>query len=337
MKVFFRILLLGLALMTGCSRFTTDDDGRIGLSISIGNLDIESKVATADAYDETMMSAENPFETAMWFSLDENSFRNTPDAFTSLPCYTTMNFANTGITYASYKPSDGAERDLKYPIPVSGEAAPVYCVGFHPSTGWTGSSDGVNATRAITGSDDIMFAPKISGNWIERFGPQTYQHQLTWLKINVCATTVEAGKQWGNIAKVEVMSDEYINIDLSDGTGKVSYINPTTDDYYITTYENTAVGAENDPSNQLTLTSTEVGSVFCSPETSYNIRLTMFSGVVKTITIPLKDLSGNFLTSESQAKGKLFVINLYFQPFAIVEGTSMLYYWNNKNEDLLPE
>lgn len=340
MKRIFYIIFWGLILTTGCSKFGHDTDSRIGFSIGIGNLDVDTKVAVADVYDETMISKDNPFETAVWFSLDDHCFANDPDGTSFLPCHTTMSFKNTGITYASYE-----DKDLTYPIPDGGQVAPVYCVGFYPKDGWS-TTDGTTATHEITGSEDLMFAPKISGNWIDRFSEQTYNHQLTWLKINVCATTMEAGKQWGDIAKVEVRSDKHININLE--TGSISFNTP---DYYITTFENTDSGVENvdeeeeeeeNPDDefadqQLTLNSLEVGSVFCSPEKQYSIRITMESGVVKELEIPLKNLNGALLATDKEATGKLFVINLYFQPFAIVEGTSMLYYWNNKNEDLLPD
>ena len=96
---------------------------------------------------------------------------------------------------------------------------------------------------------------------------------------------------------------------------------------YITCFEN-ANGQE------LSLTSSNIGSVFCSPATSYQIRITMKDGVERTVDISLKDLKGNDLESSEDAKGQLFIINLYFKPFDIVEGKSNLYYWNNKNEDL---
>ena len=342
MKRIFYIIFGGLTLTTGCSKFGHDADSRIGLSVGICSLDIDTKVAGANPYDETMISGTNSFETAVWFSLKNDIFENNPDNTSFLPCHTTMNFTSTGITYASYK-NGNLEKDLTYPIPEDGKAASVYCVGFYPSSGWL-TSDGETVSHEITGSEDLMYAPKITGDWVNRFSEQTYNHQLTWLKINACATTMEAGKQWGGIAKVEVVSDQYINIDLTKATGNISFNTPV----YITTFENTDTGVENvddeEEENQgdeyvdqqLTLNSIEVGSVFCSPEKQYSIRITMKSGVVKNLDIPLKNLNGAPLTSESEAAGKLFVINLYFQPFAIVEGTSMLYYWNNKNEDLLP-
>jgi hypothetical protein len=44
--------------------------------------------------------------------------------------------------------------------------------------------------------------------------------------------------------------------------------------------------------------------------------------------------NGYFLEKAEKSRGKLFIINLYFKPFDIVEGKSSLYYWNNKNEEL---
>ena len=61
----------------------------------------------------------------------------------------------------------------------------------------------------------------------------------------------------------------------------------------------------------------------------------MKDGISRTVNVKLTDIeNGYFLEKAEDSRGKLFIINLYFKPFDIVEGKSSLYYWNNKNEEL---
>lgn len=137
--------------------------------------------------------------------------------------------------------------------------------------------------------------------------------------------TMEAARQWGGVTDITISSKDGMEIDLSKTVDKVSYIGNDID---IKTFEN-AEGLL--PS----LTSTEAGSVFCSPATEYTVKIktTNYPGG-KDITIKLTNLDYQPLTSSSEAAGKLFIISLYFSPFNVIEGTCTLNYWNGQNEDL---
>lgn len=326
MKRFTYILLFGAILLSGCSKLADDQDKRISVGIGIGNIDAATKTAAnAQEFNQSMISSDKKFVPALWFTTStEKVFQKDNETVADMfPCRTTVEFENTSPKYVKHN-----ETDLIYPT--IGENTPVYCVGLYPSTGWY-SEDGINAHHDINGSEDLMFAPLIEGSWTNRFGIQTYNHLLTWIKINVCATTLETARQWGSITTVEVETADQVHINLSSGdisySPSVEPIDGESNANYIQSYNNPK-------GKELSLTSSQVGSIFCSPATNYNIKITMKDGVSRTVTVPLKDLYGINLSDAKQSIGKLYIINLYFKPFDIVEGKSSLYYWNNKNEEL---
>jgi hypothetical protein len=341
MKRLTYIFILGAVLGTGCSKLASDKDMRICMSVNIGSLDTDTKTAAnAVEFTQKDISSQRTFCPTLWFSLTKGNFSANPkhdnlgETDPLFPCHTTIELANTDPKYVTYK-----NIPLVYPHPNNSGDKTVYCAGFYPQDNWETGEYGRYASHIINGSEDLMFAPIISGDWNNRLSTtedkiQRYEHLLTWIKINVCATTLETGRQWGSITKVEVESADSVIIDLRNNNGTISYshsVQPVEGEnqgHYITSFDD-ADGKE------LSLISLPVGSIFCSPATNYNIKITMKDGISRTVNVKLTDIeNGDFLKKAEDSRGKLFIINLYFKPFDIVEGKSSLYYWNNKNEEL---
>ena len=325
------ILLLVLA---SCSKPDGTDGELIAIRADIRQMENNSKgtKAVADPYRGSTPTEENPLKAAVWFSVDPASFIHSPADGTNLPCHTEMTFVSNAMTYADYIPAGSQTPvSLKYPTT---DNTPVYCVGFHPSTGWDkpdGGTEGVNVTHVIDGTEDLMFADVIQGTWDEHFNEsQQYSHLLTWVKLTACAMTMETAEQWGKVTDVQVTSDKStVDIDLSKNTGKISYGgSPVKIQGNVP-----AEGVE------LSLTSKEIGSVFCIPKVkdgkvvvTVDIKTSKYE--TKTLDVTLMDLNYNPLTSVDQAIGGLFILSLYFSPFNLIEGTCTLNYWNDQNEDL---
>ncbi len=343
-----------ISLLVACDRFEETNSYHIGLKAGIGEIGTVSKsAAVADPYEGTSPSA-NPLTTDVWFSKSNVSFNNAPDtdAATNLPCHTTMTFNSESATYAYFDVNkDGDSQpgeEVKYPT----DATTVYCVGFHPATGWT-TTDGVHVSHYINGCQDLMFADVISGTWDKHFKTQNYKHQLTWVKINVCAMTMETAKQWGKVTKITIKSKSSVNIDLSKAPGASDKITYAGGDQTLVVYDNTE-------GEELNLTSKVLGSAFCSPMTisvpvlgndgkatgkyedvaGYEISITTkpedSPEITRTIKVSLSDLNYKVINADNleETIGKLYIISLYFNPFNIIEGTCTLNYWNGQNEDL---
>lgn len=321
-KLLYIILLIA---SWSCSKIDETADRLICLSAGIADLEVSTRAAVIGTpYRGSVPSESNQLNAAVWFSTTPYDYDHSPEYPAYLPCRTTMTFKGESVTYADYDddPTDNKPAvSLKYPT-ISN--TPVYCIGMHPASGWS-SDDGVKITHAITGSEDLMFADQISGTWNSHLPKQQYSHLLTWVKINFCAMTMEAARQWGGVTEITISSKDGLEIDLSKETNKVSY---TGNDIEIKTFES-AAGVL--PS----LTSTEAGSLFCSPSTQYTVTIkTTNYPEGKVVPITLTDLDYQPLTSPSEAVGKLFIISLYFNPFNVLEGTCTLNYWNGQNEDL---
>lgn len=314
-----------LAALWSCSRIDDNSDRFIGLSAGVADMEVSTRSAvTGTPYSGSVPSESNPLNASVWFSTVAGKYLHNPAEPTYLPCRTTMTFEGESMTYADYddNPTDNSPAvSLKYP---TSNETPVYCIGLYPASGWS-TSDGVEISHAITGAEDLMFADQITGTWNSHFPKQQYSHLLTWVKINFCAMTMEAARQWGGVTDITISSKDELKIDLAEESNKVAYVG---NDIEIKTFEN-AEGVL--PS----LTSTEAGSVFCSPATQYTIKIkTKNYPEGKEIPVTLTDLDYEPLTSLSEAAGKLFIISLYFSPFNVIEGTCTLNYWNGQNEDL---
>ena len=314
----FKYIIL-FAALAACERVENPGTGLIGVSAGTGEF-VSATRANAVPFKGTVPSEDNPLESTVWFSTEMTRFMHNPVPPTYLPCHTGITFESSAITYADYIPEgSNTPCSLTYPI----YNTPVYCVGFHPADGWN-CTDGINVTHPINGSEDLMFAEPIMGTWDQHFNTLNYKHQLTWIKVSVSAMTMETASQWGKVTNVTLKSRSSLNIDLSNNAEKVSY----GGEYQVMTVYDDPAGLS------LNLTSQEVGSVFCAPETEYEISIKTENSVWKVLTVKLSDLDYKYITSPDQAVGKLFILSLYFNPFNVIEGTCTLNYWNDQNEDL---
>lgn len=320
MKRHILIFVICIATSVSC----TKEDGlreRISLKAHVIPAVSTKAAVSANPYEGTDPT-DKQLDAAIWFSQNANDFDHNPASPTYIPCRTSISYTDNQATYVSYEGNY-----LKYPTDNSN----VYCIGFYPNTLWE-SADGVNITRSITGSEDLMFADVIEGDWNNRFDHQQYEHLLTWIKISVCAMTQKTADHWGKIKKISLSSKRQVKINLSEAKGsshRITYLNDNQEntDQYITAYDD-AEGLT------LSLNSKDAGSLLCSPAKSYHAIIETEKGGTKEVTVDLVDLNYNKLTDDMQAKGKLFILSLYFTPFNIIEGTCTLNYWNDQNEDL---
>lgn len=319
-------------LMAACSKQGQNVEGaQIQLSAAVTDIQASTK-ASAKPFRGTVPTNENRLNAKILFSKTSGVYTtDNRDAATSLPCHTTIEYTSGSLTY----PDAVNGNNVRYPT-ADNNYETVYCTGLHPisivgngniTDNWEISNDGKTASHPVTGTDDIMYAPEISGTWDVPFGSsadkiQSYSHLLTWLKICVCATSSSAAEAWSEITKIEVQSKNEVNINL--GTKAVSFPTNTT---YLTAYESTE-------GYNLATTTKELGSIMCSPETRYSIKITLKDGSTISTNVPLKNLDGTDVTNNNNAAGKLYVLSLYFTEYKVIEGTCTLTAWNDQYEDL---
>ena len=311
----FYIGMMALAFMA-----CTDDanepvaGGEICLNASVG--DIESR----SVYLGETPNEDNPLKAWVWFSENQNEYGNNGGEPTYVPCRTVMEF--DGSPVFAYN-TDG--KNLKYKAtPTDNVYTPVYSVGFYPAEDVWSTTDGKTATATIDGTNDLMFASAIKGTWDVPFGRTEenknlkFEHLLAWVKVCVCATSQEASATWGKIESISISSKKSISVDA--GSGTVSYSEEGT------------VPVHTDVKN-LHTTMQEIGEVFCSPATSYTITFKI-GGKTVSKEIAITPVDGITLEKDEDAKGKLFILTLYFNEFDVVDAVCTLNAWDAQNEDL---
>ncbi|MBQ7774279.1 MAG: hypothetical protein IJ383_09515 [Bacteroidales bacterium] len=309
-------IILIASLLTACSQAEMEEpDRRIALSASVGELAVTTRAATAAPYKGTTPSSDNKFTADVWFSATSGEYSPTvADEEANLPCHTKIEFDSEALEYPRNE-----NKDLKYP---SGGSA--YCVGLYPSGNTWTTTDNQTVSATIDGVQDLMFAPQHSGSWTSPFSqtPLQFNHLLTWLRICVCATSEDAPATWGEITRISVGSKDQVAVKL--GLGTVTYGGNDVD----------IVALESTDGLPLATTIQEVGSVLCSPATEYTLKIKTSKGEDKEVLIKLNDLEGNEITDANSTVGKLFVLSLYFNKSAVLEGVCTLNSWNNQDEDL---
>lgn len=299
------------------------------------------KITRSDegAYTGTVPTAINNLDAAVWFSLESGKYPESlpPDASaemialsqeTNVPVHGEINYMSGTATF----PKSNSEADQpKYPT----TDHPVYCVGLYPKTGWTINADATKATHIITGSEDLMFAPEISGKWNDHFKTQRYRHMLTWLKVCVCTTTAEASDYWGKLKKITIKGvPDYITVDLgmpesNDFSVKeASEFSSETSDKII---------MNNPDGLKMDIITQDVASVFCYPNSTYTLSIECENGKTKDLPITLTALEGEDASLLNYPAGLQYLLILYFHPFDVVEGVCILNAWNAQNEDLYPD
>lgn len=310
----------------------------ISLSAVVNEVKIITRSSDDGAYTGTVPSVGNALDAAVWFSLNSGSFPSTlPDgaseeertlfAETNIPVHGEINFQSGTATFPK---GENEEHKPKYPT----NDRPVYCVGFYPKTGWDTVGDNASkATHAITGLEDLMFAPEITGRWNQHFSTQRYRHLLTWLKICICTTTPEAGNYWGKLKNITLKElPNALTIDLTKPEGNSFSLDSTVSPS--DTKADLVIPINQGNGIDMSLVSKEVASVFCYPSSTYTLSIECENGSTINKTITLETLDDGNAHLLSYPAGLQYVLILYFHPYNVVDGVCTLNAWNAQNEDL---
>ena len=325
--------------MVSCSDLLTPDrSGDIAIAADVNSLGVEVKSA-AVPFEE--ISKSTPLNARLMCSFTPGVYMNDPQEPWLIPCHTNVTFESGDLTFVKYAKDQNVNLNLTYPTPADASedendeiTENVYCVGMYPNSGWSVAADGKSATHPINGSDDLMFADQVVGTWDKHFPAQKYAHLQTWVTILVSANTIDAAVQWGKIKEVTIKSADAVTINYpTTANGKSTIDYPGTKQIEV---------FSSNTGQDLNITTFEIGSVFMVPAVYQKNGLTL-SVTVKTTTFPegktvegIKLLNENNvqITDISEIIGKVFVINLNFNPLSIIEGVCTLHYWNDQDEDI---
>jgi len=305
----YKRVLWWVTLLCGCSDTVVEKSMVTPISLQAEVVGLESISRSTEIVKGTSMIGKR---AAVYFSLEDGIYNHEPLAPTYLPFRTEVTYLEGSTTV--YKDQENMLYPLTYPMTEDF----VYCVGLYPAMGWEISDDCSTVSRVLDGKTDLMFAPQIRGTWQAPLSSQVYQHLLTWVNVTIRAMSEDVEKYWGKLTSVQFVNpSSKISIKLGDGV----VIGDTKP-------EHLEMLTEQLP---LKITIQDLGYVLCAPANTYKL-LIKTEKQQREVTVALKHLDGSVFTGD--AKGKQFILNLYFYPFNVVEAESFLIPWNEQNEDL---
>ena len=322
------ISFIAAFMLAACSQNSNEtfDDKAIALNAGI----VEATSTRAIKTDEVrgnVPSDKYPLNALICFGTESKVYKHAPTEPSYLPCRTTINYTSGNKTYPT--PYDG--NPLKYPQ----DNSLVYCVGLHPQTGWT-FTDNSNVTFPIDGRSDIMFAPEIIGKWELPFDAQTYTHLQAWMKITICATAPEAIEAWGDIDSIAIKSKAQVEINLGAETDSLSFENNG-----IKYSGEKCIGIVKKSDNvKLETHIKEVGQFFYVPlnmAAEDTIIIKTRNKELKKIPFKLIDKNNKTISHISKAIGKLYIVELEFQPFDLIKAECTLDSWDAWDDNLYLE
>lgn len=301
------------------------EDGKIALSASID--EIKDEVSRASAVDVKTGISTAGLTAGIWFSNEIGKYPKVdePVGPTYIP-YRSTTMYEEGVPTTVYVDQETMTNPLSYPLSGAGNGN-VYCIGLYPADNWTCDDPYTFAEHEITGYHDIMFAEQQQGSWQYPFQKQKYKHLLTWLKIEVRAKGHDAIIHWGKLKNISITSPQSkTKITFATTVGGKSTVEYTGDAKSITAWDTEA---------ELSVRPTNAGSVLSAPATKYTLVISTEHGGEKSVEIELKDEeTGDPVAKESDAVGKLYIINLCFTPFDEINATCSLVPWTEQEVEL---
>lgn len=202
----------------------------------------------------------------------------------------------------------------------------VFFTAFHPQSDWT-FTDNTSASLTFNGSQDVMFAPQVSGKYGNANPPVlNFNHLLTWLKLEISAESDDVATAWGPLKSITIESSENVSIDLSK-TFSANDVKFSDEKVAMNFYRKGSDEVFPDTEDGYTMTTQvqEVGYVLCEPVQAI-VKDPYASGIVRvpeykitivsqyrnvTVDVDLKDGAESYFGSNTM--GQQFTLNLMFK------------------------
>lgn len=274
---------------------------------------------TRTPYELTTPSSEKPLDATVWASTTAGTFANgSADGSdgTTVSKHVDAHFISGTSTLTG----------VKYPHTVEGVVVnkpTVYFIGLYPKT-WS-TPAGTSATHTVTGRDDLLYAPQVTGEYATATPPTLhFYHLLTWLRFKVVADDAEVRDAWGKLKSIQLNAQPTsVSLDLSAAPidpkntnvyDKLTFTGSSPMSLYGTGTNTTFPAAD----YTLPTTPTEVAYVLCRPVVatnalnSYEYTLTLSTEHRSNVTvnIDLKDAVDAFYSGNTI--GQQFEVTLRF-------------------------
>ena len=306
MKRNYIYMIIGclLAGMTACTNetpemATVDDAGsRIYLSAGVGGIGDESRAPYL--VDGLSPTTDNPLNVSVWATTNKqfmfsHKTDNNGNVFDG-------SIGNEVAIHTTARFQSGDPQLLGeaiYPKPVNNSTIDVYFVGLYPQskTGgseWVGVNDNKQASYPLTGKEDVMFAPRITGTYGLNYEEHPelipefhFYHLLTWLQVQMMIdNSVEnqlekehIAEAWGKVKSLKLLyAKNKVTVDLTKADSAINKdnlpLNATFDGevnmnfYHKDTDTPLYYTDESSEGFEIPLYKTDVAYVLCAPVTA---------------------------------------------------------------------
>ena len=352
------------AVMTGCrddadSPAATDNEGGV---ITLGT-DLGYPTTRA-AFSLTTPTASDPLTTLVWGSTTSKNYPNTGLIGNSTDGYKVAN--HVSVTFHSSHAQIAKDKML-FPFHES-TADEVYFVGFSPNTAsdyWT-VIDNRNAKIDIDGSQDVMYAPEVSGHYAGAVPVLHFYHLLTHLRFIIrCEGADETARDevayaWGRIkdiyltAQRDATVSDKVAVNLSAAASLTEVASHTMysngGSTYLRLYRTGTVSTPfaddpdrlvDDPSTWYTLQSAsadgeETAYVLCAPVTAVSMAgvseytLTLNTEKRSNVTVPIDLRTIGTTLYAGSTMGCEFTVTLTFRFGKVIASSTAMYDWSQQ-------
>lgn len=214
MRKYCYIFLALLPIFISCDKIGRDGvDEKQYVYLGANILEQEE---TRAPYMDTAPSGNNPLEVAVWASTVKGYYPESADS-PAIAAHTEARFANNDMQLLN---------GVLYPAPAQdGTATPIYFVSLYPQEGWSNPTDDYSKAQfKFNGSQDVMFAPEVSGYYDIQPPPTlSFKHLLTLFNVKIGMDPLEANagvsiqyirEAWGNIQNIYIKRVDQSTIDF---------------------------------------------------------------------------------------------------------------------------
>ena len=385
-KIYYVTAIMTAALFTACQNDdpevleTANSDNVISVGLEIdGHNDFSAYMGgnTRAPFEETEPSASSSLRAYIWASTTANKFQHTDVGGngTNGSGYVVSKHAYTTF-YNTYSALDriGGKRSMVFPV--NGKSAPdVYFIGLSPATDngdpgsdiWTTNAGSTQAIFTFTGSEDVMYAPQVSGHYSGDVPMLHFYHLLTHLRFVLkCEGDTQDAREevayaWGKIKNITLTKQnngaddprDRVTIDLSKSATNLSQVETRS------TFSNSGVSylalfkkgansyfpqnpAFDDEGNRVELPTTEDGEelayILAAPVTATagtsvarteEYTLTLNTANRSNVTIPIDLMLGNATWYSGSTIGCEFIVTLNFRFGKVIATATAVKDWDS--------
>lgn len=204
----FAALALSGAICS-CTGYIPDEEKALG-KVYLSAVVNEQSGTRSGVFEGSIPSESNPLVVDVWASTTQWEYQHIDG--------NNGTAGQSSVNYHTYAKFHSSEPQLLGEAVYPANKNDVFFVAFHPKSEgdetWERSSSPYESAQfKFDGNDDVMFSAQVQGKYADNHASQissaptfTFNHLLTWLKINIKAEDEMVVDAWGKLKDVKLLS-----------------------------------------------------------------------------------------------------------------------------------